>query len=62
MYVTSGHGIEVLDMVIEVGFILARILGPEWDWRVLIIFSKLWESLQLISTWTVQQLSKSVNN
>lgn len=62
MNVTSGHGIEVLDVVVEVGSILAGILGPEWDWRVLIIFSKLWESLQLISTWAVEQLSKSTNN
>ena len=45
MYVTSGHGIKVLNVVIEVGFILASILGPEWDWRVLIIISKRWESL-----------------
>lgn len=45
MFVASGHGIEVLDVVIEVGFILAIVLGPEWDRRVLIIFSKLGESL-----------------
>ena len=45
MYVTSGHGIEILDVVVEVGFILASILGPERDWRVLILISKLWESL-----------------
>ena len=35
MYVTSGHGIKVLDVVVEVGFILASVLGPEGDWRVL---------------------------
>ena len=33
------------DVVVEVGFILASILGPERDWRVLIVISKLWESL-----------------
>ena len=45
MYITSGHGIEILDVVVEVGFILASILCPEWDWRVLIIVNKLWKSL-----------------
>ena len=47
-------------MVVEVGFILADILGPEWDWGILIIFSELWEYLQLVSTGAVKQLSKTV--
>ena len=62
MYVTSGHGIKVLDVIIEVGFILASVLGPEGDWRVLIIISKFWESLQLIRTWAIEQFSKAVQS
>ena len=45
-------------MVIEVGFILAGVLGPEGDARVEIMFCKLWKYLQLVSTWAVQQFSK----
>ena len=47
-------------MVVEVGFILADVFGPEWDWGILIIFSELRKYLELVSTRAVKQLSKAV--
>ena len=42
MNISSRHGIEIVDVVVEIRWILAHILIPEGNWWVKIIASELW--------------------
>ena len=43
MLVVGRHGIEILDVIVEVSFILASILGPEWSYRKQVFISEFWK-------------------
>ena len=46
-------------MVVEISLILALVRGPEWDWRVEVLFCKAWELLDFISVGTIKKLPKT---
>ena len=45
-------------MVVEVGWVLTHILGPEWNARVKVTVSKTWKCIKLLCVWTIEKFAK----
>ena len=60
--VVSGHGVKVLDVVVEISIICTLESVPEWNRRVLVISSEFGEFSQLFSVGTVKKLAISEIN
>ncbi len=60
MLIFSGHGIEILNVVIEICLVCAFYLHPERNWRIKIICSKFWKLLKFFSVGAIKQFSKAV--
>ena len=60
MLIISGHGIEILNVVVEICLILAFHFHPEGKWRIKVICSKFWKFLKFFSVGAIKQFSKAV--
>lgn len=56
--IVGGHGIQILDVVVEVHRILALKLHPKWHLREKILFSEFRKFLKLRSVRTIKKFPK----
>ncbi len=54
MHIAGGHSMEVLNMVVEVRWVLAHILHPEWNGRINITIGIFWKSFQFNCVGTIK--------